>query len=232
MLADTDWDRSADPAAMIARLFPLRSEGSRVEVGRRERLYYCALARRHWHDLSQAGCAILQTAERLADGTLLGPFPYLDAFRLAEQLADCCGDEAEYREICSALARIGFPAEDGSFSLEDWQAKHYPLLVTVIENGPGTRFPELRHDADRIRDAFPLPNGKLPEFDPRWRTSAAVDLAAAMYAAQVFEHMPLLGDMLADAGCDSRAVLEHCADPYQPHARGCWVLDSVLGRSA
>ena len=30
-----------------------------------------------------------------------------------------------------------------------------------------------------------------------------------------------------DAGCTDRTVLDHCRE----HARGCWVVDLVLGKS-
>jgi hypothetical protein len=228
MFRDVDWDRSADAAAMIARLFPLRSEGSRVEVGRCERLYYCALARRG--RLSPAGQALLGWAERLADGDFLNPFPFQAASEVAEYLAACEGDPIQHEQICQALRRLGIPCESIGPSVEHWHRTHYPLVVALIENGPGTRFPELRHDADRIRDIFPRPDGTRPEFPPRWRTQRIVALAREQYIENQFTRMPLLGDMLADAGCDDESVLQHCQDEQQPHARGCWVVDLVLGR--
>ncbi|MDY3553595.1 hypothetical protein R5W24_002698 [Gemmata sp. JC717] len=42
--------------------------------------------------------------------------------------------------------------------------------------------------------------------------------------------MPILADALQDAGCDNDDILNHCrADTV--HARGCWVVDAVLGKS-
>jgi hypothetical protein len=43
--------------------------------------------------------------------------------------------------------------------------------------------------------------------------------------------MPILADALQDAGCDSDELLSHCRDASQPHVRGCWVVDQVLGKS-
>jgi hypothetical protein len=68
-------------------------------------------------------------------------------------------------------------------------------------------------------------------FDPNWRTSAAVQLAAMMYDARDFALMPILADALEDAGCDSPDVLAHCREPGAVHVRGCWVVDLVLGKS-
>jgi hypothetical protein len=40
----------------------------------------------------------------------------------------------------------------------------------------------------------------------------------------------LLADALEDAGCASAALLDHLRDP-DPHVRGCWVVDLLLGKS-
>jgi len=68
-------------------------------------------------------------------------------------------------------------------------------------------------------------------FDSTWRTSDAVALARGIYDDHAFDRMPILADALQDAGCNSDAVLNHCRDADTPHARGCWVVDHVLGRS-
>jgi hypothetical protein len=44
-----------------------------------------------------------------------------------------------------------------------------------------------------------------------------------------FSAMPILADALQDAGCDTPEVLDHCRGPI-PHVRGCWLVDSVLGK--
>jgi hypothetical protein len=66
-------------------------------------------------------------------------------------------------------------------------------------------------------------------FDPSWRTSAAVGLAASMYEARDFAGMPVLADALEEAGCGDADVLSHCRGGG-PHVRGCWVVDLVLGK--
>jgi hypothetical protein len=40
----------------------------------------------------------------------------------------------------------------------------------------------------------------------------------------------VLADALEDAGCDDTSMLEHLREPG-PHARGCWVVDLLTGRS-
>lgn len=66
-------------------------------------------------------------------------------------------------------------------------------------------------------------------FAPEWRTTVAVGIAAQMYESREFGNLPVLADALEEAGCDHPAVLAHCREPGE-HARGCWVVDGVLGK--
>ena len=68
-------------------------------------------------------------------------------------------------------------------------------------------------------------------FDPAWRTSTAVALAAQMYDSRDFSAMPILADALMDAGCDNDDVLNHCRTPGE-HVRGCWVVDLILAKES
>jgi hypothetical protein len=55
-------------------------------------------------------------------------------------------------------------------------------------------------------------------------------LADAIYAERAFERMPLLGDAVEASGCASAALIEHSRSGRE-HARGCWVVDLVLGKT-
>jgi hypothetical protein len=63
--------------------------------------------------------------------------------------------------------------------------------------------------------------------DPSWLTSRVVSHAEGIYAERAFDRLPILADVLQDAGCKNAAVLAHCRGP---HVRGCWVIDLVLGK--
>ncbi|MBN9119949.1 MAG: hypothetical protein J0I06_12435 [Planctomycetes bacterium] len=80
-----------------------------------------------------------------------------------------------------------------------------------------------------LHDIFGNPFLLVP-FSTAWRTDTAVTLARQMYESRDFSAMPILADALQDAGCDSADVLAHCRDADQPHVRGCWVTDLVLGK--
>jgi hypothetical protein len=66
--------------------------------------------------------------------------------------------------------------------------------------------------------------------DPEWLTSTVVQLAQGIYDDRAFDRLPVLADALQDAGCDNTDVLNHCRDAG-PHARGCWIVDMLLGKS-
>ena len=61
--------------------------------------------------------------------------------------------------------------------------------------------------------------------------NATVALAQQVYESCDFSAMPILADVLQDAGCDSDHVLNHCRNAHQVHVRGCWGVDLVLGKS-
>jgi hypothetical protein len=64
---------------------------------------------------------------------------------------------------------------------------------------------------------------------PSWLTSTAVALAEGIYADRTFDRLPILADALEDAGCGHADILAHCRGDG-PHARGCWVVDLLLGK--
>jgi hypothetical protein len=65
--------------------------------------------------------------------------------------------------------------------------------------------------------------------DPARRTSSVRGLAHALYEDRQFEEMPVLADALEEGGCQDPDILGHCRGPGQ-HARGCLVLDLLLGK--
>ena len=80
-----------------------------------------------------------------------------------------------------------------------------------------------------IRDVFPSHTQPV-SFSSAWRTDTVLSLASQMYESRDFSLMPILADALQDADCDNDEVLNHCRDANQVHARGCWVVDLVLGK--
>ncbi len=79
----------------------------------------------------------------------------------------------------------------------------------------------------------PLEEFSLPLEDWSWRSeqeqSEALQAWLVEEAERAFDRLPILADALEEAGCDHPDVLAHCRGPG-PHARGCWVVDLVLGK--
>lgn len=66
-------------------------------------------------------------------------------------------------------------------------------------------------------------------FNPAWLTSTVRAVAAGVYESRDFSGLPVLADALQEAGCDDSVILDHCRTAGW-HARGCWVVDAILGK--
>ncbi len=80
-----------------------------------------------------------------------------------------------------------------------------------------------------LRDIFGNPFRPVV-FEPAWQSDTALSLAKHLYESRDFSAMPILADALQDAGCEHADILTHCRDETLTHARGCWVVDLVLGK--
>ena len=60
------------------------------------------------------------------------------------------------------------------------------------------------------------------------RNGQVLRMAQTIYSERRFDDMPLLANVLEEVGCNDVHVLNHCRGRTQ-HARGCWVLDKLLG---
>jgi hypothetical protein len=65
--------------------------------------------------------------------------------------------------------------------------------------------------------------------DPKWQTGNVLAIARSIYDDRTFERLPILADVLMEAGCEDGEVLTHCRSAG-PHVRGCWVVDLALGK--
>ena len=84
---------------------------------------------------------------------------------------------------------------------------------------------------DVLRDIFGNPFRPV-SVNPTWlawNRGAVVGIARTIYDDNAFDLLPILADALKDADCDDEEILQHCRDGG-PHVRGCWVVDSMLGR--
>jgi hypothetical protein len=85
---------------------------------------------------------------------------------------------------------------------------------------------------DVIRDVFGDP-ARSVSIDPRWLSwsdGRIPQLAQDIYEERAFDRLTILGDALEEAGCIEALILTHC-DDLGAHARGCWVIDALLGKT-
>jgi len=159
------------------------------------------------------GRTAVDVAERFADGSA-GP-EELRAARLACQGA---GSQAAWY---AAATNPAIAARNAARSAQAGAANN-PLV--------GSDLDELLAQAQLVREIF---GSRFPHSsaDPSWLTPGAVTLAQAIYDQRAFNRMPELADVLEDAGCANKEVLEHCRGPG-PHYRGCWVVDILLRRDS
>jgi hypothetical protein len=195
---------------------------------RKHRLFACGCCRLAWDRLiSPVSRAAVETAERFAEG-----------FESAETLEFACTDGfARYSSSCSwfdsaarSTAIVG--AFHASLLAMERMALarelDHSLLVRVIR-GKHIRSQIARAHTTLLRCIFGNPFSPVA-FAESWRSETAVALAAGIYAERAFDRLPILADALEEAGCDHPDVLTHCRGPG-PHARGCWVVDGVLGKA-
>jgi hypothetical protein len=100
----------------------------------------------------------------------------------------------------------------------------------VATNAARARSAERQAQAALVRCIFGNPFRPAPELAPavlRWNDGAVLKLASTVYEGRTFGDLPILADMLEEAGCTDPAILGHCR-ALVPHARGCFVLNLVL----
>jgi hypothetical protein len=87
---------------------------------------------------------------------------------------------------------------------------------------------EHKKQTELVRCLFGNPFRARPDC-AAWLTRELRAAADAIYAQRTFYRLPRLADALEAAGCTSADLLEHGRSGRE-HARGCWVVDLLLGK--
>jgi hypothetical protein len=173
---------------------------------RKLRLLACACARSRWSGLVEE--------------------EYRRAVEVAEQCADGLADRSHLRAAADDTFYLGW----GGFE-SDRDA--VAVAEATIEDFAGTAADgAVRHipgeAPDLIRELFGDPFGGADAHDCGTSISPEVRaLAQRAYDDRRFDNLPVLAELLADAGCEDVALLSHLRSP-RPHYRGCWALDAIL----
>jgi hypothetical protein len=121
----------------------------------------------------------------------------------------------------------------GASSHEAWLASEEAQFGPARAAGKDARAAADAELCRLLREFFGDPFRPAPAIDPEWLAwdhGLAARLARAIYDEHRFDELPVLADALEEAGCADAALLSHLRGPG-PHARGCWALDLILGKS-
>jgi hypothetical protein len=191
---------------------------------RKARLAGVACCRQIWHRLPEGRCRqAVEIAERFADGKA-GPEDLAGVrSRLPKPGANV------NRWLLDALlhiAAVEFDLNNFIWDIHGWAERQ------SFQN-LGVNSPWRENWSDRlcclIRDVIGNPF-RAVTINSSWVTTNVSAIAHAIYVGRRFEDMPILADALEEAGCMDATFLEHCR-ANEVHARGCLVVDLILGKS-
>jgi hypothetical protein len=227
-MTEAEWLASADPGPMLDFYGPRATQ-------RKLWLFACACCREVWPLLADRWSReAVETTEKFADRLAdrhdfqVARDTAADVVRWAGQKpGDPAAREAAVLAARAAHAVTLEPPLDAARAASEQAAE-----AAVRAGGRVEAVRELH--ARLLRDLVgPLPFRPLP-YDPswfHWENGGVKRRARDIYEGRRFAtDLPALGDDLARAGCRDAAVLEHCRGPG-PHARGCWVVDLLLGKT-
>ena len=243
-MTESDWLTCTDPQAMLEYLRGKVSD-------RKLRLFACACCRRisyafdHTfqeilaHVSDRTIQQILKTSERCAHGSFELENVRSVATRALKYLGDyiyAYGMESPTPVPPDVEASIPkFEALLGCAERRALDGARLAALSAVKVSRRGARvlyanWDEEVNQTSRIRDIFGNPF-RTVTMDPAGLASnkSVSEMTQAIYDKRCFEDMPILADMLTAAGCENDEILRHCRSEG-PHVRGCWVVDSILGK--
>jgi hypothetical protein len=224
-----EWNTSDDPQRMLDVVLGNASD-------RKLRLYSIACVKRvvqqgsaeWWFD---DAVALLHTFERSVHGNV-DEVAYRELGELMWELHyDVLGsaeEELSFGYLAFMSAMVNPPIGSATRASLNANIALSPPFPQRPERYEAAGTEEAKHQAHLLRCIFGNPFTPTT-FDSRWLTSTVKDLARTADEGELFDRLPILADALQDAGCENEAILRHCREDAV-HARGCWVLDAILGK--
>jgi hypothetical protein len=231
-MTEVEWLACADPGPMLEYL------GGKVS-DRKLRLFACVCCRRIWDLLEdERSRAAVEAAELFADDLIKEE--QLDEAGNAAEAAfeDVLGTEPHAPDAARSAFAAAAPRDyQHPAYAAAHEAPHAAAVAVANRRVPSGSMPDwgTARDAERavqchlLRDLLGNPFRPVT-IDPAWLTPQVVALARAIYDERAFNRMPELADALERACCDDSDLLNHCRGPGD-HTRGCWAIDSILGKS-
>jgi hypothetical protein len=232
-MTEAEWQAYEDPTGMLLFINQRRAMRKRVKT-RKQKLFAVACCRRLWPLLIDERMRRgVEVFERFVEDQATGE----DLQAAKMEMMTIWWDERAEDAAALACSQLFWDKLDDGLAVSasviradfEWQQKQFGRSLEPFDGRrPNSAPTEERAQADLLRCIFGNPFRPVV-FAPSWRTETAVALAAGIYADRAFDRLPILADALEEAGCDVADILSHCRVPG-PHARGCWVVDAVLGK--
>ena len=218
-MTEDEWLNSRD-------WLPLLKFIERKASDRKLRLFGCVCCRRMWdlfpHDVNRK---LVEAVEDHPDGSIDDPV-----------LNTAITDSSKVERICGE--------DQGDLVAKNLGRTYYKLqaidsvavarmALQVVANSGGDRKAECCDQTELFRDIFgnPFRPVSVDTAWLSWNDGEISKLAKSIYDDRGFDRLPILAEVLERAGCDNEQILSHCRGPG-PHARGCWVLDLLLGNGS
>jgi hypothetical protein len=211
------------PARWAATPFPLPllrylADDRRLDA-RRARLFACVCARLVWHDVKDpVAIDAVDSAEAHCGGR--------ESAIALEIVGRFCRERCQERPDDRGL-ELAYLTTETPVNVLAVATVTSEILFAKSREAEDGRAVANRRLADLVRDVFPHSDKVI---DPAWRTTAVLELGRGMYTTQDFAAMPVLADLLEEAGCGDGAILGHARDAASGHTRGCWLIDLVRSR--
>lgn len=226
---------------------------------RKLRLFACACCRRIWQLLPDPRSRMaVEVSERYADGRAtkeeLSAAQAAAAEALRAAVEQCrpletvglagfkgltaeekAGAEARWylamrRSAAAKAAKAVARSTDRATTVaeEMGQAAGWALTAEAIGQTGRVIGPCRLHHSDLIRCVCGNPFRPTP-IAASWLTPDVTRVAQAIYDERAFDRLPVLAEVLEEAGCNNADILAH-GRATGPHVRGCWVVDLARRR--
>ncbi|MCE9562924.1 MAG: hypothetical protein K8U57_12845 [Planctomycetes bacterium] len=213
---------------------------------RKIRLFNCSCVRRAWPMLTdERSRRALEVAERFCDGDAdeselaTAEAAARDFFLpVGEVLGRTAGNDPNHRRLVLQWkpGLVAATLAGGMFGMNNAAFHMRELMDEDLATGGNESAIQAAIFRDLIGNPF-----RSELLDPRWLTPTVLGLARTAYSEPVAldprnpgyltldpSLLLILADALEEAGCDWPELLRHCRSG-QPHWRGCWVVDCLLG---
>ena len=217
-MTESEWLACTSPDVMLESLRGRASD-------RKLRLFACHSCRRIWHLLKdERSRKAVEATELFAEGLT--------------SMGELQAAAAAAREVVAATKEpVAWAAAVAAWEAAAAKEAVWAAAVTAAATAEVTRAAyggdahEEVFQCATIRDVFgnPFRPYHLAGSWLRWNGGAVVKAAEVIYRERQFNDLPRVGELLELAGCPDGPILKHCHEP-DGHARGCWVVDAILGK--